>query len=287
MSKSLKTLAISLGCAAGLAFSTNAMADCEDMGNSEWSSLSTEMARQYDAGNYEAALTSGKRLNIICPRSPIVNYTMSEIYARMGNEQEAAIYAKRATDYILDYQVPQAVNEKIWMRRAEYELPYKKEAEALKLQLAEYDALKAENAALQEDSSKRMLDAESQAKEDRLRNISSAQELKTHWNAAMWSGVGVAVVGLGVAIGGGVLTTSADKISYSRASDPDKSGFSVGKGYVAGWTMVGAGTAAAVAGVILTSVAAYKVSNIKIDDDSDSSVSFNISPNAVQFGMTF
>lgn len=289
MRNSFKTTGIILGCFFGLAFATNAMANCEDMGNSEWKSLSSEMAAQYDAGNYEEALNTGKRLNLICPRSPIVNYMMSEIYSKLGNEVDAALYAKRSTDYILDYQVPQNVNEKIWLRRAEYELPYKKEAESLRLQMADYDQLKAENEALRQDSNTRLNAVESQAKEDRMKSASLSQKTKNRWNAALWSGVGVTVAGIAVAAGGGAMTNNADKVSYSRSTDPDKSGFTITNKYVAGWVMVGAGSAFAVAGAILTSIAAYKVATIEVIDDAQNSndISLNISPNSVQFGMTF
>ena len=106
---------------------TNAFADCSTMNDDEWNSLSASMAKAYDQGNYEEALQYGKRLIVICNRSPVVNYTMSEIYRKSGNEEESDKYAKRATEFILEYPVPQALTERIWLRRAENELPYKKQ----------------------------------------------------------------------------------------------------------------------------------------------------------------
>ena len=113
--------------ALALTAASNAFADCSTMNDDEWNSLSVQMATAYDKGNYEEALRIGKQLTVICNRSPIVNFTISEIYRKSGNEQESDKFAERATEYILDYPVPQALNERIWLRAAENKLPYKKQ----------------------------------------------------------------------------------------------------------------------------------------------------------------
>lgn len=41
---------------------SSAFADCEEMGNSRWNSLSDEMSKAYQNGNYEEAINYGKNL---------------------------------------------------------------------------------------------------------------------------------------------------------------------------------------------------------------------------------
>lgn len=280
--KLLSTL--SLSAFIGLTAS-NAFADCSTMNDEEWNNLSAQMAKAYDQGNYEEALQYGKQLIVICNRSPVVNYTMSEIYRKSGNEEESDKFAKRATEFILEYPVPQALAERIWLRRAENELPYKKQLSDLQgrmtkmaVELKECNEMKANYAADQES-----------AKENAIHEQYLKEESKRHWGAAMWSGVGIMAAGVGLTIAGSVMTVKSDKIEKSGETTKEKSGFEVTKPYVAGWTLLGAGLAMTVGGTVLTSIAGYRYTHIDLDNDgaADESVSFNVSPTSIAFGMTF
>lgn len=291
MKNLLKTLIVFCACACGLTtVSTLAFADCKTMYNDEWNDLSTTMAELYDKGDYDAALNYGKRLNIICPRSPIVNYTMSEIYRKMGNEKEAASYAKRATDYITDYPVPQALAERIWLKHAEYELPYKAEAESLKAQMADYEELKANYESLVATTKEANIRSEYESRDSAIKNAQVLEKSLSGWKAMLWTGVGVTAAGAALAITGGVMTNKVDKVEYSRPDNASvNSGFKVTQGYVTSFALLGAGVSLAVIGATLTGVAGYEVAHIDIngDGEKDESVSFNVAPSAVQFGMTF
>lgn len=285
--KTLRLLSAISFSALALTAASNAFADCSTMNDAEWNSLSASMAKAYDAGNYEEALGYGKRLSVICNRSPIVNYTMSEIYRKSGNEEESNKYAKRATEFINEYPVPQALTERIWLRYAENELPYKKQLADLQGRMTKMagDLRECSEMKGKYDESAQTLH------EHEIRNIYLQRESKANWWGAMWAGVGIAAAGIGMTIAGSVLVVKADKIESSGEMSADKSGFAITKPYVAGWTLLGAGVVATIGGTVLTGIAGYHYNSIDVDMDDDGekdeSLSFNIAPSYVSFGMTF
>ena len=287
MKKSLRSLAVLSFSAFALTAASNAFADCSTINDDEWNGLSAEMAQQYDKGNYEEALKIGKQLTVICNRSPIVNFTMSEIYRKSGNEQESDKYAERATEYILEYPVPQALNERIWLRYSENKLPYKKQLSDLQGRMTKMAGdLKTCN-----DEKSQLEGSDAALKENAIRSEYLLQQSKSSWGAALWSGVGIMAAGIGMTIAGAVLTVKSDKIEKSGETTTEQSGFSVTKPYVAGWTLLGAGIVATLGGTVLTGIAGYHYTHIDVDLDNDGaadeSVSFNISPLGASFGMTF
>ena len=294
---------ISFRCLAALSFSafaltaaSNAFADCSTMNDEEWNDLSAQMASAYDKSDYENALRIGKQLTVICNRSPVVNFTMSEIYRKSGNEQESDKYAERATQYILDYPVPQALNERIWVRAAENKLPYKRQLSDLQGRMTkmagdlktcneEKNTITEEKNAL----AANLATLETTQKENAIHGQYQLKESKSHWGAAMWTGVGVAAAGIALTVTGAVLSNSVDKIEKVGEATVKKSGYAVTKSYVASWSLLGAGLALAVGGTVLTGIAGYHYTSIDLDNDgtADESVSFNVSPTSFSFGMTF
>ena len=191
-----------------------AFADCDEMENQsdEWTELSMQMASAYEQNNLDEALTAAKRLTLICNRSPVVNYTMSEIYRKMGDEQESYNYVKRATEYMLDYPVPQALTEKIWMRRAEFDLPYKKQLEELQYQL---DTGTGEVGSRIKQTDDELAGVNAQLATLQDANLELLQSQMDLLYTTKWIGAGTAIGGLVLAsIGAGVLGAS-----YSKASD--------------------------------------------------------------------
>ena len=210
MKMNLRTLATTSLFAIGMtAAASNAMANCNDIGNSEWNNYAVAMSAAVDAQNYEEALNNAKRMSLICDREPSLNYSMSRIYAKMGDDKNAATYAKKATDYIADYQVQPALAERIWMNRAEYDLPYKADLEALQAKTADYDAIKADyEARVQED------------KEKTLRNEFMQRSTMANWWGALWAGVGITAGGIILTSVGSALIVNSDKIRVSSLQSP-------------------------------------------------------------------
>lgn len=270
---------------AALLMTSSAFADCGDMGSSEWNELSTSMAQAYDRGQLNEALDYGKRLMLICNRSPIVNYTISEIYRRMDNELESYNYVKRATENIADYPVPFVLAEKMWMRRAETDLPYKSQAEQLQAKLDEMKADQSNYAYIKSQYDELMI----QKREEDIRNEYLLEKTKGNWAGALWSGVGIMGAGVVLTITGGVLVSNSKKVESSGSPSAEKSGFAVSKKYVAGWTLLGAGIVATIGGTVLTGIAGYRYNNLDINGDGkkNETMSFTIMPTAAFFDMTF
>ena len=268
-----------------LTVASSAFASCDDMGNDEWNFMSTQMAQAYDQGNYEEALKFAKRLSLICNNSPIVNFTIGEIYNKMGNETDSYAYIKRASENIMEFPVPQSIAERIWMRRAEMELPYKSQVTELQKRLdsIETDEASYLNVKTQYD------ELLAKTREDSIRNAYLLQKAKDNWYGALWSGVGITGVGVVLTITGGVLIAKSEKVETTGAPSADNSGFAIKKGYVAGWSLLGAGLVATVGGAVLTGIAGYKYADIDINQDGEKneSISFSVLPTAASFSMTF
>ena len=272
-----------------LTSATNAFADCSTMNDDQWIELSSEMASAYDRGDYDEALRIGKQLTLICNRSPIVNFTISEIYRKTGNDQESDKYASRATDYIIEYPVPAALNERIWLRAAEVKLPYKKQAADLQqnLEKVENDLSVCNDANIILASNDSTLNQTIQ--ENAIRSEYLLKESKRSWGAMMWSGVGITVAGIALTATGAALASTVDKVEKSGEATDKKSGYAITKPYITSWALLGAGIAMTVGGTVLTGIAGYHYTHIDLDNDGakDESVSFNISPTSISFGMTF
>lgn len=281
-----------------LSTTSTAYADCNDMGSEEWNSLSASMAQAYDNGNYDEALAFGKRLTLICNRSPIVNFTMSEIYRNLENEQESYAYAKRATEYIQDYPVPLVLAERMWMRRAENELPYKKELEDLKNQL---ETGTGEIGSRQTELQTNLYTSEMKLEHERQREMELyTEELRTV-NTAKWIGGGTAIGGLVLASAGAALLG----VYYGDASDQykqDWKAFDKNDAKVhAGIALLAGGLGLGLAGSAVAIYAYLKENSLqgkydiflnRISEESantPTAFQFNldIAPNSVAFGMTF
>ena len=296
-----KILGWALSVCAGIGCSSLAYADCSQMGDSEWNALSVEMASAYDRGEYDVALEAGKRLTLICNRSPVVNYTMSEIYRKTGKEAESGTYVRRATEYLTEYPVPQALAEKIWYRRAEFDTPYKKQAEALSEELASLkSASEVQNQVFVEQMTASLAEKESELEK-------AYRVTESRFRVIEWTGTGVALVGLAAIIGGSAMVA----VYHDEASDNWKKlgnvnllstgAESLAAGYrktfndANGNVKVGAGilTGGAVAGLIGTFFAIYgylkaeEVLMMRSRGESLARVGIGVSPTSLSMTLDF
>ena len=298
MKKHIRFIAPLLFCAFGLVVSSNAFASCDDMGSAEWNTLSTQMAQAYDQGNYDEALSYGKRLTLICNRSPIVNFTISEIYRNLENDQESYNYAKRATEYIQDYPVPLIIAEKMWMRRAEFELPYKKQLEDLQNQLATGTG---EIGSQQTELKTNLYTSEMKLEHARQRQIERYSDEIKRMNTVKWIGGGTAIGGLVLtAVGAGIFSANYKKAENEFKDDWaafDKKDAKVhgGIALMAGGLGLGIlGSAVAIYGFlkerdITQEYDTYlnRISEESGDNPTAYQLNFDVAPGSVSFGMTF
>jgi len=300
MKKHFKFIAPLLFSACALTVSSSAFASCDDMGSPEWNELSAQMAQAYDQGNYDEALVYGKRLTLICNRSPIVNFTISEIYRNLENEQESYNYAKRATEYLQDYPVPLVIAEKMWMRRAENELPYKRQLEDLQNQLATGTG---EVGSQQTELKTNLYTSEMKLEHERQRMIERYNGELNRLNTVKWIGAGTAIGGLVLsAVGAGLIGAnykSAEDKFKSDWEDFDKKDAKVhgGIALLAGGLGLGiAGSAVAIYGFLKErdvnqeyDTYLNRVSEESGDNPTTTAYQFNVdvSLGSVAVGMTF
>ena len=126
---------------------------------------------------------------------------------------ESGTYVRRATEYLTEYPVPQALVEKIWYRRAEFDTPYKKQAEALSEELASLkSASEVQNQVFVEQMTASLAEKESELEK-------AYRVTESRFRVIEWTGTGVALVGLAAIIGGSAMVA----VYHDKASDNWKS----------------------------------------------------------------
>ncbi len=271
---------------------SNAFADCSEVSSSRWNDLSNQMANAYEQGDYNAALDYGKSLTFICDRAPLANYMLSETYRALGRDEEALSAIRRATDYLHNYDVPQAVIEKIWLRRGELELPYKKQAESLQAQL---DDKTTQMEALEAAYKEQLVN---QAAENDASTSSTVNYLRSEYIDDMytlqWTGTGLAVGGAAIAIAG----ASIVGVYYSKAGDDYKKLLSGSSNHFNeynsyekfGYAFLAAGLGLGVAGMITAIIAHVKINNLESaaePAEETANVSFDLSPSYMGLTVQF
>lgn len=204
-----KVACISAILALGITGTAHAQNGCDDLdGNIRWKQLLQEFSDQFKGGDYNAALKTTEKLQEICTRSPVLNYSIGQTHKELGNLDKAKYYFQKATDNATDFQVRGPILEKLWFERFKAEHPemLQSQDELTKNQQTLEDL----NAALEESRKQ-------QAATERISEKYQTSELNTY-KALMWSGVAVGTAGLAIAITGGTLmaVNKGDNIDQSR-----------------------------------------------------------------------
>lgn len=276
-----------LGAAAALLAPVTAFADCSDVGSGRWNELSAKMGQAYEQADYNTALDYGKQLAFICDKAPIANYMLSETYRAMGRDEDALSSIRRATDYLSNYDLPQNLIEKIWLRRGELELPYKKQAEALQAQL---DAKQIELEAL-DNAYKEQLTSQANDNSDSLSSAVSDTRQKyidelydIQWTGTGLAAGGVAFIGAGAALVGLYYGKAGD--NYKKLLKGEKNHFNEYNSYEKfGYGFLAAGVGLGIAGMVTAIIAHVKINAAEAEEqDFVNAVKFDVSPSYV--GMT-
>ena len=274
--KLTKSFSVLTMLAASLA-ATNALADCTEFGSDQWNALSMDMVDAYDKGDLDVSLDLCKQLSAICDESPVVNYTMSEIYRKKGDENESYNYVKRASEFLKGYAVPQSLVERIWLRRAEFEQPFKQTKEKLAESEAKIAQLQAGR-----DSDALHIQMLTTEKDAALQSLESLNTIK-------WTGTGIAIGGALIAAGGAALVG----IYHSKADEElTKDGGGKFNDYnvmvQTGVGMIAGGAAIGIVGSVFAIYSHVKLSDAKSAMTSDDqTVSFTVSPTSVGMQLRF
>ncbi len=277
-----KSLLIPLTLATYLLSIHSAFANCEeDVSSDAWKMLSSEMNRAYEDGRYEEALNSGKRLSMICDRSPVLNYTMSMIYMKLGNETESFNYIRRATEFTNEYTLPQPVLEKIWLSRAEQELPYKRELGECKTELTETQKTYIGEKENQISTFNVIIDEKNQTIIDEYeRNIIIGSSI---------AGAGLALTLVGAPLLGIYHKQAKDEWDTPYTySNPKGTKFNrKNEGVMAGFATLGIGLGAGIAGAAIAIYNKVKLNKFNDELGSEKTLSFQVSPNSIAIDLKF
>ena len=276
-SKFTKSLAIAAFFAGSLA-SANAMADCSEFGNEQWSTLYLNLVDAYDKGDLDGSLEIAKQLSAICDESPIVNYTMSEIFRKKDMQKESYLFVKRASEYLKEYAVPQQVVERIWFRRAEFEAPAMKET---KDKLAETET-KLAAAVAQNESDRLHIQVITADRDEALKSLETLETIK-------WTGMGIAIGGAVVAGAGAALTAVYHPKADDELKKPAGGKFNDYNLLVqTGVGMIAGGLALGVAGTVFAVYSHVKISKARdAMSGEDKTLSFSVSPTSVGLQLSF
>lgn len=250
--------------------------------NEDWYRLFNLFSASFKAGDYDKALEYTSALEEICARSPILNYSIANTYAKIGDRERAKRYIVAATDNLNEFSATYEMIAKIWSARCDIE--------SSDIKNDTDDALKRENE----------LNAQVESLKERTYEAIDAE--KSHYAAIMWTGTAVGIVGIGSVVAGAVLLATkgselkvefkpeelvftTDKptgASYPKKDKAVKHSHEIKAGYA----LLGVGIAATVTGAIMAGLGGYHYKRI-IDSNPDSAISFNISPTSLALGVTF
>lgn len=291
----MKKRIFGLGLLASMFLSVPAsFADCDDIGSNEWEELYGEMSQAINDGTNDIALQYALQLELICKTDPVLLYSISELYNRMGREQESTSYVRRASENLRGHSdIPQAIVEKIWFRRASLELPMRQELADAR---AENEQLKTQAEASNAQWQTRLNQSQTFANEMIADEVAYLKKLQ-------WAGTGVAIGGAAMAVAGGVLfgLTYANKLKpcngdkdacsgkliTGNSIDQENGNFGaeMNKAHV-GVGLLGAGAALAVGGSILAIISHVKMSEVEIKMTGSESVTLNLDVSPAWAGVT-
>jgi hypothetical protein len=286
----LKGLAIGTGLVLAATMSNAAFADdCDNLSNNpNWDLNFSTLENAVDKGDYDTAVETAKVLFGICAQSPALLYYTGVAMKGKGDKERAQQYFVKASENTSEIAVDPGMSRRIWYARYEMEHP-EATPEAIKAKADEMAETKRQYADLKTQFDEMNKNIELNTAQRSMEEKFLLQQSKENWWSSMWAGVGIAGAGIALTITGGVLASTSEKIEKAGTPTTEKSGFAITKGYVAGWTLLGAGIAMTIGGTVLTGIAGYHYNAIDLDSDGakDESVSFNVSPTGVSFGMTF
>lgn len=158
--------------------------------NEDWYRLFNLFSASFKAGDYDKALEYTSALEEICARSPILNYSIANTYAKIGDRERAKRYIVAATDNLNEFSTTYEMIAKIWSARCDIQ--------SSDIKANTDDALKRENE----------LNAQVESLKERTYEAIDAE--KSHYAAIMWTGTAVGIVGIGSVVAGAVLIGTKD-----------------------------------------------------------------------------
>ncbi|MBR4984274.1 MAG: hypothetical protein IKY83_00855 [Proteobacteria bacterium] len=267
--------------AAGLMFlaAANAWAnECDNLeAHDEWNGMMQELLRHLMEQNYDEALEDAKVLFPICKDSPALNYYTGLAFRGKGEENRALQYFQIASVNTSQFEVDKNLSRRIWYTLYESEHPERtKEAIDKHLELEEAQAKEIEKLKLELMDSDKVL-------------IHEKDKEYLAYERMMWVGAGIGLGGIALTFAGSIMVVLAGRNPVERDSTETKLHYNLVPLYPAGYSILGIGLGATVAGAIVTGISGYKYIQLRPESETDtaSDLSVAFGPSNLNVLITF
>lgn len=245
---------------------------CDGIGNNpEWSAGLEQIIALNKNGEYDKSVETAKNMFEICADSPILLYYTGIALQGKGDAERATIYFQKASENLSKMAVEPGMSRKIWYQRYESEHPERTEQSV--------SELAAKNNAMTEEITK----LQHQLSETSLKQDTSFLDVENrvvrNYRAIMWTGTGVGIAGLLVAVGGFLM------VNYVDNTEDHGSSYRVRVPYQIGWALAGGGLGLTLAGAITAGIAGYHYTHFSLSKDVE--LSFDVSPVSAGLQLNF
>lgn len=270
MNKSLMPIALCTMIAGSCWAASEARADaCMSLNeNTEWDALINQMNKEAKAGKYDEALETIKKLDEICPNVPSVHYTAGMLYRKKNDNNNAFHHLTIATKNTKEFAVDEDLMKRMWFALYETEHP------------AVIDFLNGDT----DSAYKKLI----QGKDETIKNyqLKSEQDDK-YTKIMMWTGAGVGITGVVLAVLGGVFMRLDGIPEYHNSMNNELfTSKYENNNYYAGTVLLGVGLSAAITGAIFAGIGGYRYTH-KEQTSDEFDVSFSMSFNEASLQFTF
>lgn len=297
----------SLVLSAFIFFPLTAFADCDDIGSDpDFQKGFKELIKIYESGDYEKTIEAAKPLFAKCKESPAVLYYTGLAFKGQGNIDTAKLYIQKASEALSKYSAEPGISRKIWFDRYEIEHP-ESTVEAVKARKVMIDALTTQVGEVnsQMDEMRQQMDA---VKADKDAYVQKTHDLElavvssgdvTRYKDMMWTGAGLGIGGIAVAIvGGAVFAKNNSKLEIDdfefkyKNNDPETKKITGITGTPnnfyrdLGIGLLSAGIGMTIVGAVMAGINGYYYSNL-IEKDADGKVSFNAGLSSFELNVKF
>ena len=249
-------------CGVSLVCVSPAFADnCERLDkNKTWVAEFDLLKADFQNEAWESALRHAEKLEKICEKSPILNYSIAHIYQGLGDEEKYLFYLQKSTQNTEQFSVKKDMLDKMWSEKYIATHPE-----------AAPENIKAMNEKLKELTAE--LEHQKQLSNDNYKG--QIGDYKT----PMWIGAGVGIGGLVMGGVGAALLFTTSPITFKRETPR----YTENPSHVLGWALTGVGTALTVTGAILAGIYGYKYTRAK----NDLTLSLTLTPANSSFTIQF
>lgn len=241
----------------------------------------SDMKLALDEHDYDKVLEAGRDIYGICPDSPTYLFYLACAFEGKGDLAKAREYIYKASDNTSVYETQKHMIQQIWYKRYELDNPDRTKPAIDELH-KQIDSLKTRVDELKQDSDQ----LEKTSTKTEMMSLKLSENTAVHQDDLMmgvWIGTGIGGTGLAVLAAGIGLLATEIKNPITSTQELPKRKVQIHNEYLAGWTLLGIGSAFTVAGAIIAGIYGYQFTH----QNDDTSVAFQISPTSASLRLAF